>query len=370
MGSQYPNHSNSSSSAVFDDELCSTRISTLDNFIGIGSQSDLVGSGSLDAQQYITNNSGGSPNNPNSFSFNTYSNTYPYALEDRKSIAGLSLASAPLCDRQNLAFGNIKQNQVQNPNPQLTYYNENYGGPESNWQQRGPIPAAAEMHNDFLYTFSDQAEPRPEAVAMGRELIFPAEHQRLLQNQLQKRLQNELQIVEGFPKASPIVLQVNEEAVSPSLKMGSPSENDDISKKTCGKTRSAHNIIEHRYRTRMNNKFAALQNCVPTLRVAARRGSKTRNDYDSDFDKDTHLGASDCDGICHEDLEGLEPAAKLNKATILTKSVEYIKFLEKKNKRMRSEHRQLIERAQMLGISLADDLLVCDDLKDRGNRTE
>ena len=38
-----------------------------------------------------------------------------------------------------------------------------------------------------------------------------------------------------------------------------------------------------------------------------------------------------------EDLEGLTPAHKLNKATVLSKATEYIRHLEKRNKRLQEE---------------------------------
>jgi hypothetical protein len=38
-----------------------------------------------------------------------------------------------------------------------------------------------------------------------------------------------------------------------------------------------------------------------------------------------------------EDLEGLTPAHKLNKATVLSKATEYIRHLEKRNKRLHDE---------------------------------
>lgn len=120
------------------------------------------------------------------------------------------------------------------------------------------------------------------------------------------------------------------------------------------RTKSAHNVIEQRYRNKINDKFTALQNLVPTLRVIARKKPKARSDDDDDDDEEEYylpqLERS-------EDLEGLEPARKLNKGTILAKSVEYIKFLERKNDRMKLEHQQLVERARMLGIVLDDSLL-------------
>lgn len=115
------------------------------------------------------------------------------------------------------------------------------------------------------------------------------------------------------------------------------------------RTKSAHNVIEQRYRNKINDKFTALQNSVPTLRVIARKKSKTRSDDDDEEEEYYYLPP-----LGREDLEGLEPARKLNKGTILAKSVEYIKFLERKNDRMKLEHQQLMERARMLGIVLDD----------------
>lgn len=119
------------------------------------------------------------------------------------------------------------------------------------------------------------------------------------------------------------------------------------------RVKSAHNVIEQRYRNKINDKFTALQNLVPTLRVLARKKTKGKSDEEDDDDEYEYSP----DGATAEDLEGLEPARKLNKGTILTKSVEYIKFLERKNDRMKAEWRELVERARMLGVVL-DELLL------------
>lgn len=84
------------------------------------------------------------------------------------------------------------------------------------------------------------------------------------------------------------------------------------------KNRISHNKIEKKYRTNINTKFFELKNSVPTLRVLD-------NDQEIDFDE----------------LEGLTPASRLNKANILSKATEYIKHLEIKNKSLISEIRLL-----------------------------
>ncbi|KAG0635913.1 hypothetical protein HOY80DRAFT_1003879 [Tuber brumale] len=89
--------------------------------------------------------------------------------------------------------------------------------------------------------------------------------------------------------------------------------------------KTAHNMIEKRYRTNLNDKIAALRDSVPSLRVMAGTSK---------------LGEDDDD----EDLEGLTPAHKLNKATVLAKATEYIRHLEKRTKRLQDENDQLKNR--------------------------
>lgn len=62
--------------------------------------------------------------------------------------------------------------------------------------------------------------------------------------------------------------------------------------------KTAHNMIEKRYRTNLNDKIAALRDSVPSLRITSKssRGEDTTHD--------------------REELHGLTPAHKLNKATV------------------------------------------------------
>ncbi|CAG8950733.1 hypothetical protein HYFRA_00002944 [Hymenoscyphus fraxineus] len=84
--------------------------------------------------------------------------------------------------------------------------------------------------------------------------------------------------------------------------------------------KTAHNMIEKRYRTNLNDKIAALRDSVPSLRIMTKsaRGEDTADD--------------------REELQGLTPAHKLNKATVLSKATEYIQFLERKNKKLQAEN--------------------------------
>ncbi|KAF3761309.1 hypothetical protein M406DRAFT_357688, partial [Cryphonectria parasitica EP155] len=85
-------------------------------------------------------------------------------------------------------------------------------------------------------------------------------------------------------------------------------------------------MIEKRYRTNLNDKIAALRDSVPSLRVLSKsaRGEDTTED--------------------REELHGLTPAHKLNKATVLSKATEYIRHLEKRNNRLTDENNTMQQR--------------------------
>ncbi|TPX10150.1 uncharacterized protein E0L32_001347 [Thyridium curvatum] len=90
--------------------------------------------------------------------------------------------------------------------------------------------------------------------------------------------------------------------------------------------KTAHNMIEKRYRTNLNDKIAALRDSVPSLRIMSKsaRGEDTTED--------------------REELHGLTPAHKLNKATVLSKATEYIRHLEKRNTRLLDENNTMQQR--------------------------
>lgn len=82
--------------------------------------------------------------------------------------------------------------------------------------------------------------------------------------------------------------------------------------------KTSHNQIERKYRTNINSKIMMLRDAVPALRIASGGSS-----------------------LKVEDLEGLTPALKLNKASVLTKATEYIHHLEKKNDMLMQQNRHL-----------------------------
>ncbi|KAF1343720.1 hypothetical protein BDV97DRAFT_305703 [Delphinella strobiligena] len=95
--------------------------------------------------------------------------------------------------------------------------------------------------------------------------------------------------------------------------------------------KTSHNVIEKRYRNNLNDKIQELRDSVPSLRAMSRPGG----------------------GDESEDLEGLTPAHKLNKATVLAKATEYIKHLEKRNKNAMTEMDALKTRLAALEKSVA-----------------
>ena len=97
--------------------------------------------------------------------------------------------------------------------------------------------------------------------------------------------------------------------------------------------KKAHNMIEKRYRTNLNAKIAALRDSVPSLRVMSKAPSGNGG---SDEQED-------------EDLDGLTPANKLNKASILTKATEYIQHLERRCRKLEDENFNLNSKVHSMG---------------------
>lgn len=96
------------------------------------------------------------------------------------------------------------------------------------------------------------------------------------------------------------------------------------------KHQTAHNVVEKRYRNNLNNKIAALRDSVPSLRTAAKENCSDRESAESD-------------------LGGQNEPKRFNKATILSKAIEYISQLEKRTESLSKENAVLRSRAAALG---------------------
>lgn len=114
-------------------------------------------------------------------------------------------------------------------------------------------------------------------------------------------------------------------------------------------------MIEKRYRTNLNDKIAALRDSVPALRVMIHRVEAAQTTTATAGERGGAGAASseeDTNMIVmmmqqgEEDLCGLAPAHKLNKATILSKATEYIAHLEKRNQKLARENAALLSRVE------------------------
>ncbi|KUI54197.1 Sterol regulatory element-binding protein 1 [Cytospora mali] len=116
-------------------------------------------------------------------------------------------------------------------------------------------------------------------------------------------------------------------------------------KPALGPKKTAHNMIEKRYRTNLNDKIAALRDSVPALRVMVHRLEHTDEDPNNSGNIMDEIKAEA--GLDPEDdLGGVTPAHKLNKATILSKATEYIAHLEQKNRALAKENSALRNRVE------------------------
>ncbi|KAJ2552751.1 hypothetical protein EV175_003194 [Coemansia sp. RSA 1933] len=99
----------------------------------------------------------------------------------------------------------------------------------------------------------------------------------------------------------------------------------------------AHNAIERRYRNNINDRICDLRNSVPALQSIRPKSSK-QNQAPGGLDTNNNDENENDDEVDDENeneeavvIDGVVAATKLNKATILGKSTEYIYHLRRSN---------------------------------------
>ncbi|KAL2183565.1 basic helix-loop-helix protein [Thermothelomyces heterothallicus CBS 203.75] len=115
-----------------------------------------------------------------------------------------------------------------------------------------------------------------------------------------------------------------------------------------GPKKSAHNMIEKRYRTNLNDKIARLRDAVPSLRQLAQRAAAASEEGGPASDEDG-MGTTT---TTQNGGGGGPGAAKLNKATILARATEYILQLERRNRGLEAENGALRGRMEGLEVLL------------------
>jgi hypothetical protein len=114
-----------------------------------------------------------------------------------------------------------------------------------------------------------------------------------------------------------------------------------------GPKKTAHNMIEKRYRTNLNDKIAALRDSVPGLRSDAHAAHSHDQPPDEEEEDDRQGHETQGGGVGGPPGGG---GSKLNKATILSKATEYIAVLERRNRELGSECESLRERLEAFDV--------------------
>lgn len=112
----------------------------------------------------------------------------------------------------------------------------------------------------------------------------------------------------------------------------------------------AHNVVEKRYRANLNDKIAELRDSVPSLRASSKSNNSTLLD--------------------DEDGDGVTPASKLNKASVLSKATDYIRHLEIRNRRLEDENTALKNRLRQVDKAAEQTATSAGSVSSPSNYTE
>lgn len=209
------------------------------------------------------------------------------------------------------------------------------------FQGQFPVPAAAAARPQPKRVQQQQQQQQPARQSTAKKLPQPASQQASKRYPRANNLKRK-----SCPSEDDEHLSQRSSASPPPNTRRSSAKDSDAA---VGRPKkSAHNMIEKRYRNNLNDKIAALRDSVPALRVMVHRlepasgaggGGGAQNGSDADEDEQQQQHAA-------EDLGGLMPAHKLNKATILGKATEYIMHLERRNRNLARENAALQSRVE------------------------
>lgn len=174
----------------------------------------------------------------------------------------------------------------------------------ADWDQETPPYDVGGLYSTPLNweaPVENKIEPIPAPPYMMNQVLSPAQRERLrniaMPSHLQYRGQHSPNST-ASNKSRSVSSPDNhdhEEHASRKRKSSAEADDDDDDDSNPPVKKTAHNMIEKRYRTNLNDKIAALRDSVPALRQM----NKPRNGDDEP-----------------EDLQGLTPAHKSNKATV------------------------------------------------------
>jgi hypothetical protein len=174
------------------------------------------------------------------------------------------------------------------------------------WDQQTP-PYEGNLYSTPLSWDPPQPkiEPLPMTAYTTMNTLTPAQQEKLrniaMPHHLQYRSHNSPNSTASTKSQSMSSPDSNDRENSRKRKSSAEVEDEDDEDSTGQHPpvkKTAHNMIEKRYRTNLNDKIAALRDSVPSLRIMTKsaRGEDTADD--------------------REELQGLTPAHKLNKATV------------------------------------------------------
>ena len=174
----------------------------------------------------------------------------------------------------------------------------------TDWDQQQTPPYEGNLYSTPLNWDppEQKIEPLPPAPYNTMNVLTPAQQEKLrniaMPHHLKYRGHNSPQSTASYKSNSTSSPDDGNNRKRKSSASGDDEEDEDSSGQHPPVKKTAHNMIEKRYRTNLNDKIAALRDSVPSLRIMTKstRGEDTADD--------------------REELHGLTPAHKLNKATV------------------------------------------------------